>query len=127
MSHTSSLITPPAGFQQYHSDVTLNFTLNRMANSLAAAELRAFAREVDGIDSFVDAAFAAGEAAAERGEDAAAASYFRGAEFFMAPDDPRKMVAYDQFLSAFGRSRPEVAALRKTVRYGGGELAAKAA
>ncbi len=106
-------------FQTYHSDNTLNFMLNRMSYSIDPEELRSFAKDISGLDEWIEAALAAGEQAQDPG---VSATYFRGAEFFMAPDHPRKTEAYDRFMQGFAVSHPKVEGLRSTVNFNGGNL-----
>jgi pimeloyl-ACP methyl ester carboxylesterase len=110
------------GFQKYHSDITLNFMLNRMSADVDPSELRNFANGIEGLDAWIEAALAAGESEEAAGNNQAAGCYFRGAEFFMAPDHPRKSEAYERFMAAFAASNPEAEALRKSVNFQGGEL-----
>ncbi len=111
------------GFQEYHPDITLNFMLNRMSADIAPSELRDFASGIEGLDEWIEAALAAGESAEVAGDSQTAGCYFRGAEFFMAPDHTRKSEAYERFMSAFATSNPEVEGFRKSVNFQNGELA----
>jgi pimeloyl-ACP methyl ester carboxylesterase len=106
------------GFQTYNPDVTLNFMSNRMAADIAPDELRTFAAQITDIDGWIEAALAAAETAESNGRFKEAGSYFRGAEFFMAPDHPRKNEAYDRFMDLFEKIHPEVADRRSTAPYG---------
>lgn len=110
------------GFQAYHPDITLNFMLNRMSADIDPSELRNFADGIEGLDAWMEAALAAGESAEATGKNQVAGCYFRGAEFFMAPDHPRKSEAYERFMAAFAASNPEAEARRKSVGFTGGEL-----
>ena len=106
-------------FQTYHSDNTLNFMLNRMSYLIEPEELYDFAKDISGLDEWIEAALEAGEQATDPG---VSACYFRGAEFFMAPEHPRKTEAYDRFMDGFAASHPNVSALRSTVSFNGGDL-----
>ncbi len=106
------------GFQSYHSDLTLNFMSNRMVADIAPEELRTFAAEISNIDEWIDAALAAAEDAESNGRLREAGCYFRGAEFFMPPDHPRKIEAYDRFMDLFARTHPELASRRDAAPYG---------
>ena len=106
-------------FQTYHPDKTLNFMLNRMSPVIDENELRDFAKDISGLDEWIEAALKAGE---QSSDPAVSATYFRGAEFFMAPDHPRKTEAYDRFMEGFSQRYPQLAPLRSTVSYNGGKL-----
>lgn len=109
-------------FQTYHPDITLNFMLNRMSGGIDPSELKIFCNKIKDLDGFIEASLEAGEAADAAGKTQAAGTYFRGAEFFMPPDHPRKAEAYDRFMAAFTSVHPETSDLRKSVSFQGGEL-----
>ncbi len=111
-----------AGFQKYHSDITLNFMLNRMSADIQPDELRSFATGIDGLDAWIESCLSAADQALSENRHQAAGSYYRGAEFFMAPDHPRKADAYERFMDAFAATHPEVAELRGSVSFEGGKL-----
>ena len=106
------------GFQTYNPDVTLNFMSNRMAGDIDPDELRVFAADITGIDGWIEAALSAADQAESEGRWREAGSYFRGAEFFMPPDHPRKTEAYERYMDLFARVHPEVSALRAEAAYG---------
>ncbi len=110
------------GYQSFHPDVTLNFMANRMMADIPAAELREFARGVDGIDDWIDACLRHATKASEELRHRESGCYFRAAEFFMAPDHQQKTEAYDQFLTHFDRAFPEVADIRTSIPFDHGEL-----
>ena len=101
----------------------MNFMLNRMQADIDASELEDFAKEVSGLDDWIEIALVAADKAASRNHNQQAAAYFRGAEFFMAPDHPEKSSAFEQFMVHFDLSRPEVADQRSVLSYEKGELA----
>ena len=110
------------GFQQFHPDVTINFMLNRMQADIRASDLEDFTKEISGLDDWVEVALVAADKAAAQNRAQQAATYFRAAEFFMAPDHPEKSNAFDQFMVHFHLARPEVAKLRSSLQYENGEL-----
>ncbi|MCY4128185.1 MAG: hypothetical protein OXG15_02955 [Gammaproteobacteria bacterium] len=110
------------GFQRFHPDESMNFMLNRMQTDIEASELDVFAREISDLDDWIEEALVAGGNAASRDRYQQAAAYYRGAEFFMAPDHPEKSNAFDQFMMYFDLARPEVAELRSNLQYENGEL-----
>lgn len=110
------------GYQKYHSDVTLNFMLNRMSVDIEREELDQFSADITGLEGWIEAALQAADKAEGDGRFKQAACYFRAAEFFMAPNHPRKQEAYDHFMEGFAKSNPEVEALRTSVDFDGGQL-----
>ena len=110
------------GYQSYHGDVTLNFMLNRMSRTIPVEQLHRFAEGVTGLAEWIDAALQAAEKADRQGEMEVSACYFRAAEFFMAPDHPRKMEAYERFMSGFNGTHPEIAGLRRSISFENAEL-----
>lgn len=110
------------GYKNLHPDLTLNFMLNRLAADIPAGELEVFAKRVETLDDFVrEALREAGERERE-GRPLEAAYFFRGAEFFLPPDAPRKAESYDRYLELFDATHPEVAAWRAAADYEGGVL-----
>ncbi len=110
------------GYTNFHTDVTLNFMANRMTATISNEELAVFANGISDLDGWIEASFAAAVEAEAAGRDLEAGTYFRAAEFFMAPDHANKAEAYDRFLECYDRAHPEVASMRRRVPYGGSEL-----
>lgn len=111
-----------AGFQNLHPDVTLNFMMNRMSRDIAPEELKSFGKNITTLDGWTEAALTAGEASEVDGRFKEAAAWFRGAEFFLAPDHGRKLEAFDRFMAGFNKARPDISARRAEVPYEGGIL-----
>ncbi len=105
--------------QPFHSDVTLNFMLNRLARTVDQERLVAFASRFDDLDGFVECALKVADSA---GDTLEAAYFYRGAEFFMAPDHPRKSEAYERFMELFYSHHPDLQACYSSVPFGDGEL-----
>jgi pimeloyl-ACP methyl ester carboxylesterase len=116
------MISAVIGFQEIHPHPTLNFMLNRMAVTVDEKELAEFSKDIVGLDDWIEAALEAADAAERDSRKQAAATYFRGAEFYMAPSHPRKAEAYEKFMTFFSEVRPEVADLRTSIPYEGGKL-----
>ena len=101
----------------------MNFMLNRMQADIDASELEDFAKKITDLDDWIEMALIAADRAASQDRNQQAAAYFRGAEFFMAPDHPNKSMAFEQFLVHFDLARPEMRELRSHLQYENGELA----
>ena len=77
-------------YLRLHSDPGFNFTLNRLAQTIPAQEIRGIAAEIDSIESWITKMLAAGEQAEQEGRYAEAARYLQGAEFYMKQDHADK-------------------------------------
>ena len=84
-------------YLRLHSDPGFNFTLNRLAQTIPAQEIRGIAAEIDSIESWITKMLAAGEQA---GRYAEAARYLQGAEFYMKQDHADK---HDVYQRSIGR------------------------
>jgi pimeloyl-ACP methyl ester carboxylesterase len=100
----------------------VNFLLNRLARSSPPEELSRLGEQIASITDCVPVLLAAAERAEAEGRLLPAANYFRGAEFYMATDAPRKREAYDRYIELHDRARPEVPGLRDGVPFEGGTL-----
>lgn len=110
------------GYLALHSDLSINFLFNRLARSCPPDELAEVGEQVSSISDLPPVLLAAAARAESEGRLFAAAAYFRGAEFYMATDAPRKAEAYDRFIELYDRARPELPGLRDGVPYEGGTL-----
>jgi pimeloyl-ACP methyl ester carboxylesterase len=89
------------GYHHFHDDVSLNFQCNRWVQWIgpsAIAEVTALASRCDTYPEWIDGFLGLAVAAREAEQPLAAAYYDRAAEFFMAPDDPRRPGARTRFL-----------------------------
>jgi pimeloyl-ACP methyl ester carboxylesterase len=96
--------------------------LNRLSGDVDAAELVEFAGKFKDLDEWINESLRAAEAAEAGQKFDQAASYYRGAEFFMPPGHERKLEAYERYMAFFTRTHPEVEAMRLSVPFEGGEL-----
>jgi pimeloyl-ACP methyl ester carboxylesterase len=110
------------GYMRLHPDDRLNFMMNRLARSIPADELLDIGRRIDDLDDWVREMLAAAERAEAADRLLAAAYFYRGAEFYMAPGAEGKLESYDRFLALHDAALPEVAALRTAVPYRNSEL-----
>ena len=89
------------GFRRFHADPSLNFSLNRWLPYWREEEVREVAARIRGFADWKGVMLEqAGKAESER-RYLNAAFFYRAAEFFAAPNDPEKMVAYERFIDLF--------------------------
>jgi pimeloyl-ACP methyl ester carboxylesterase len=93
----------PVGIHELHSDVSLDFQLNRLATLGGGRleDIRAVAARIRDLADWKREFLSLAERAQAEGRASHAAAYFRAAEFFMPPEDPDKAVAYDQQAKIF--------------------------
>jgi pimeloyl-ACP methyl ester carboxylesterase len=92
---------PAVGYHHFHDDVSLNFQCNRWVQWLgpsAIAEVTELAARCQTYPEWIDGFLGLAEAARTTDRPLAAAYYDRAAEFFMSPDDPRKLGARTRFV-----------------------------
>src|SRR5882757_6345791 len=93
--------TPAVGYHHFHDDLSLNFQCNRWVQWLgpsAIAEVTELAARCDAYPEWIDEFLGLAEAARKADRRLASAYYDRAAEFFMRPDDPRKLGARTRFV-----------------------------
>jgi pimeloyl-ACP methyl ester carboxylesterase len=93
--------TPAVGYHHFHDDLSLNFQCNRWVQWLgpsAIPEVTELAARCDTYPEWIDGFLGLAEAARKADRRLAAAYYDRAAEFFMRPDDPRKLGARTRFV-----------------------------
>jgi pimeloyl-ACP methyl ester carboxylesterase len=92
--------TPAVGYRHFHDDLSLNFQCNRWVQWLgpsAIAEVTELAARCETYPEWIDGFLGLAVAAREADRRLASAYYDRAAEFFMRPDDPRKLGARTRF------------------------------
>lgn len=94
---------PSVGFRNFHSDPSFNFQMNRWLPCWDEEEIRTVASRIGGMDDWKSVMLAKADEAEREGRILNAAYFYRAAEFFIAPEDPDKMVAYDKFIELFYR------------------------
>ena len=93
--------TPATGYHRFHDDVSINFQCNRWLQWLgpsAIAEITELAARAQTYPEWIDGFLALAETARDSGRALASAHYERAAEFFMTPDDARKLGARTRFV-----------------------------
>ncbi|MDT7731532.1 MAG: hypothetical protein QOK45_1785 [Mycobacterium sp.] len=93
--------TPAVGYHHFHDDLSLNFQCNRWVQWLgpsAIPEVTELAARCDTYPEWIDGFLGLAEAARKADRRLASAYYDRAAEFFMRPDDPRKLGARTRFV-----------------------------
>jgi len=110
------------GYHNLHENPGLNFTLNRLAGTIAPDEVKAVATRITSLASWVTEMRTAGEQAEEQGRLIDAARYFQGAEFYMKLGEPGKSEIYQRSIELMNRALPEMATARDSVPYAGGTL-----
>ena len=93
--------TPAIGYHHFHDDLSLNFQCNRWVQWIgpsAIAEVTELAARCDTYPEWIDGFLGLAEAARQADRRLASAYYDRAAEFFMRPDDPRKLGGRTRFV-----------------------------
>ena len=111
-------------YLRLHSDPGFNFTLNRLAQTIPAEEVRAVAGEIDSLESWISKMLTAGEKAEQEGRYAEAARYLQGAEFYMKQGHAGKRDVYQRSIELVNRAIPKLAEARESVPYLAGNLPA---
>ena len=99
--------TPVSGYHRFHPDVSLNFQCNRWVQWIGADahdadahdEVSALAAHANSYPEWIDGFLDLAQHADSCQRPLAGAYYSRAAEFFMAPDDPRRPTIRDRFLT----------------------------
>lgn len=99
--------TPPIGYHQFHSDVSINFQCNRWVQWIgpsAIDEVAELAAQANTYPELIDGFLGLAQRARANGRVLAGAYYDRAAEFFMTASDPRRPAARARFLQAMRTS-----------------------
>jgi hypothetical protein len=116
--------TKNMAYLRLHSDPGFNFTLNRLAQTIPAEEVRTVAAKIDSLESWISKMLAAGERAEQEGRYAEAARYLQGAEFYMKQGHAGKHDVYQRSIELTDRALPQLAEARESVPYLAGNLPA---
>jgi pimeloyl-ACP methyl ester carboxylesterase len=95
--------TPPIGYHQFHSDVSINFQCNRWVQWIgpsAIDEVAELASRATTYPEVIDGFLGLAQRARAADRAVAGAYYDRAAEFFMTASDPRRPAARGRFLQA---------------------------
>jgi pimeloyl-ACP methyl ester carboxylesterase len=113
---------PGAGFFEFHPDRTINFQLNRF---MAPGQEELFAgigRRISNFNDWKIEFLSRAEEVEKQGDIRAAAGFYRAAEFFISPNDPDRLRAYQKFIALFYRAEPQLEACRIVIPYDSGRL-----
>ena len=96
------------GTHKLHPDSNINFQLNRnIAHGGRFEDIKEVAPKIKDLNDWKRELLRMAEVAASEGRLVNAASYYRGAEFFMTPGDPDKPVAYEKAVNIFNQHYKE--------------------
>jgi pimeloyl-ACP methyl ester carboxylesterase len=110
------------GYYSYSDDETLNFMLNRLAWHINHERLVKIGKKVSSLEHFVSVMLKEAEEDEQKGLLLEAGYLYRGAEFFMTQEHPRKKEVYDKFMHYFYKYTDLAQRRRKEVPYVGGKL-----
>lgn len=119
--HAPRMLGLHVGWHELHSDVSLNFQLNRFGAYGGAAwlaDVREALPQLRSYDAWQDTFLVLGEHAASQGRVGHAALHFRCAEFFMTSDDPRKEPLRARLLPMLREAAGVPASARHDVPFG---------
>ncbi|MEU8718472.1 alpha/beta hydrolase [Streptomyces sp. NPDC048663] len=92
----------PIGYHQLHSNISLNFQMNRFYNWVGEEEMldemKAASARIFSYEDWTREMLNLSDEALAAGRNFAAAYYSRGAQFFLEPDDPRFKPALQRFM-----------------------------
>lgn len=127
-SSTDALFQFPVGYHLLHSDVSLNFQMNRFYNWVGDTrmldEMRAVAPRIADLTDFTREFLALAEHSLTNGQLLKGAFYLRAAEFFMFPADAAKRPTRERFLELIKTHYGVTEADHSTIPYEGGALSA---
>lgn len=119
-------ISFPVGYHKFHEDTTMNFEFNRWI-SVGMARFEDFKEVASRIKNYEDwrrEMISLAEKAISENRLKNAAIYYRAAEFFTWPSNPKKMEYYDNFIKYFNLAFRDEKIMRHTVSYEGSFLPA---
>lgn len=127
-SSTDAFFQFPVGYHRLHSDVSLNFQMNRFYNWVGDArmldEMRAVAPRISDYTDLTREFLALAEHALANGQLLKGAFYLRTAEFFMFPTDSAKRPTRERFLQVIKMHYGVKETDHSTIPYEGGALSA---
>ncbi len=91
----------PVGYRHLHDDANYNFQLNRWLTYWDEEEVRRIAADISDLATWKSVMLQTAKTAEQEGRALNAAFFYRAAEFFIAPDDPDKLTAYNRFRELF--------------------------
>lgn len=95
------MLSKVVGYRDFHKEEHFNFQLNRWLPYLPEQELYEVAQQIVTFEDWTRVMTDYAERAEAEGRVMNAAYYYRGAEFFMAADNPNKSRVYLKFIEMF--------------------------
>ncbi|HPC41679.1 MAG TPA: alpha/beta hydrolase [Spirochaetota bacterium] len=89
------------GTHYFHEEPNMNYTFNRVysVNGGDLVEIREASKRIKTLEDWSREFIGLAEKARSEGRLLNAAAYYRGANFYLHPDDPRKTMTYETYLS----------------------------
>lgn len=110
------------GYEEFSMNETMNFMLNRLAWDVPGDILYEIGDRAQTLDDFTREMLAQAQLFESQSMWQEAAFCYRGAEFFLAPDDPQKEYAYSMFMKFFDALYPKLDTYRHHIDFRGGKL-----
>lgn len=114
----------PVGYRHLHDDANYNFQLNRWLTYWDEAEVRRIAPQISDLATWKSVLLKAAKTSESENRQLNAAFFYRAAEFFIAPDDPDKLIAYNRFRELFYSEVIDLPMTRVDIPYEGATLPA---
>lgn len=114
----------PIGYRHLHDDANYNFQLNRWLTYWDEEEVRHIAANISDLATWKSELLKAARTCEAENRALNAAFFYRAAEFFIAPDDPDKLIAYNRFRELFYAEVTNPLMTRVNVPYEGSTLPA---
>ena len=114
----------PIGYRHLHDDANYNFQLNRWLTYWDEEEVRYIAANISDLATWKSELLKAARTCEAENRALNAAFFYRAAEFFIAPDDPDKLIAYNRFRELFYAEVTNPLMTRVNVPYEGSTLPA---
>jgi pimeloyl-ACP methyl ester carboxylesterase len=112
------------GYFELHHNPSINYQLNRLLPGADFAEVEAAGSRITGLESWRATMLELAINAERQSRWLHGSSYYRAAEFYMLPGDPRKAHANARFIELFDAATADLPLERTVVPYAGGALPA---
>ena len=119
---TSKAIFPITRFHHFHKNANINYQLNRFLIYGLEEVFTQIGHQIENFDDWKRLFFAKASSYEEEGRMDYAMALYRAVEFFISPQDPDKMFAYEKFISLFYRGREGHNVVQIKVPYSSGHL-----
>jgi len=114
----------PVGYLQLHDDANYNFQLNRWLTYWDEDEVRRVAANISDLATWKSELLQTAKTCEADNRALNAAFFYRAAEFFIAPNDPDKLIAYNRFRELFYSEIDDLPMTRVDIPYEGATLPA---